>query len=86
VEKMPDSLIVLTPSHWKHIAGRCASVEGDCIETTFPMFYLCGVGKPRLSLLMTVFVVDSRDILVPIGFHVIDLMDGLNGLPKIRNY
>jgi hypothetical protein len=83
VEKMPDSLIVLTPSHWKHIAGRCASVEGDCIETTFPMFYLCGVGKPRLSLLMTVFVVDSRDILVPIGFHVIDLMDGLNGLPKI---
>jgi hypothetical protein len=47
------------------------------------MFYLCGVGKPRLSLLMTVFIMDSRDILVPIGFHVIDLLEDLNGLPKI---
>jgi hypothetical protein len=47
------------------------------------MFYLCGVGKPRLSLLMTVFIMDSRDILAPIGFHDIDLLEDLNGLPKI---
>jgi hypothetical protein len=34
------------------------------------MLYLCGVGKPRLSLLMTVFIMDSRDIPVPMGPHV----------------
>jgi hypothetical protein len=38
---------------------------------------LCGVGKPRLSVLITVFNMDSRDILVPIGFHLIDVMDSL---------
>jgi hypothetical protein len=32
---------------------------------------------------MTVFIMDSRDILAPIGFHVIDLLEDLNGLPKI---
>jgi hypothetical protein len=32
---------------------------------------------------MMVFIVDSRDVLVPIGFHVVDLIDGLNGIPKI---
>lgn len=36
--------------------------------------YACGVGKPRLSLLITVFIMDSRDILVPIGFYVIDFI------------
>jgi hypothetical protein len=46
------------------------------------MFHPCGVGKPRLSLLMTVFIMDSRDILVPMGFHFINLMDDLNGVPK----
>jgi len=29
----------------------------------------CGVRKPRLSFLVTLFITDSRDILVPIGFH-----------------
>jgi hypothetical protein len=37
------------------------------------MFYLCGVGKPRLSLLTMVFIAGGRDIPVPTGLHVIDL-------------
>jgi len=46
------------------------------------LFSLHGVGKPRLSLLTTLFVINSRDILVPIGFHVIDFIEHFqsNGL------
>jgi hypothetical protein len=29
------------------------------------MFYACGVGKPRLSLLTAVFIMYSREILAP---------------------
>jgi hypothetical protein len=32
------------------------------------MFYLYGIGKPRLSLSIAVFIMDSRDILVPTSF------------------
>jgi hypothetical protein len=55
----PDRVFILLISWW------------NVAETfRFPVaaFCLCRVGKPRLSLLVTVFLVDSRDIPVPIGF------------------
>jgi hypothetical protein len=39
----------------------------------FLIFYVCGVGKPRLSVLMTEFIIDSRDIHSAISPHAIDL-------------
>ncbi len=46
------------------------------------MFYLCGVGKPRLTLLMTIFMMDSRDIPVPIGFDVTDFIEDFQSKDK----
>jgi hypothetical protein len=49
----------------------------------FVMSYPCGVGKPRLSLLMTVFIMDSRDILVRIELDSVNFMEDFQEISSI---
>ena len=54
------------------------------VRFPFLMFSPCGVGKPRLSLLMMVFVMDSQDILTPIDFDSVNLMEDSQVIPEIN--
>jgi hypothetical protein len=57
------------------IRGVCRNTPGGDLEGfRLLMLYPCGVGKPRLSLSMTVFIMDSGDIPVTRALRVIDFI------------
>jgi hypothetical protein len=71
-----SKVLARVPNCSKNLPSTLRRAQGSGqARIPFVMFYPCGVGKPSLSLLMRVFIVDSKVTLLPIDFHLIDYME-----------
>jgi hypothetical protein len=54
---------------------RKPSLENGEDRLVFHRFIYAGMEKPRVFLFMSVFIMDTRDILFPIGFNVTEFIE-----------